>query len=179
MELIFSESYVNARAELFPTAEWAAMSVPAALARLQEELQSARQLAGLVTTITAEVDRRRADLNTATVERDRLADQILVIEVRTAELKETLARLRASSQDLVPQLEQCEDEVTRRQYLLTQRRARLQSLANEAARLDSLSAQVAHDYNVASYGLLQTYAIVGAASAARASNFPLLRTAMS
>lgn len=175
----FSGSYVNARIELFPTAEWANMTISDAVARLQVELRRTDDLARVIQGVVNENNRQESELNAAYSERDNLVDQMHAIQSSVNELKQTLADLKDTADRLYAEVQHYQYEVANQEFLLTQRRARLQSLANESAQLDSLADQVVRDHEAAHYGLMQGYAIIGAASAARAPNEPIMRTAVS
>lgn len=155
------------------------MPVTAALARLEREIASVGQLGEEIAQVSRDLESRNSELQNLKAEKGRLDEK-----VRTASLQNQTAT--TSHDNLLAQFNQLEDqnrslqrEIATQESSLADRRARLQSLANEAARLHASTRRVTQDYNSANYGLTQVLAFVGAASLGNAENFQMLRTAMS
>lgn len=175
---LFSERYLNERAALFPTAEWAQLSVSDALARLQEQLNSARQLAQCVKEVTLEVQDLEIQLYTLNNQRTMLNKQVATNmeqqQLQKAKLKDHEAELARTT----VQVENLDLQVETQEIAVSSRRARLQALANEAAQLWDSTQRVIHDLRTAHHGRVLALALVGASTYARANNLPAIRNAI-
>jgi len=181
--LHFSGTFLNHRAAVFPSEEWASLSVFAANERLQAELGAIARLGHEISDVTADLTRRQHELENLQAEKarvDQLSGEISTSMASAMEAaRQAKATVQARHAEVDREVDSLQSQIEAQEVALTERRARLHSLALEAARLDASARTITDSYNQANYGLMQVMSFVGASSLGSAENYQVLRTAMS